>query len=36
MTTTHLDSVMRVVIKGPTNKFEVILQEAISLWQDSR
>ena len=36
MTTTHLDSVMRVAIEGPTNNFEFILQEAISLWKDSR
>ena len=36
MTTTHLDSVMRVAIEGPTKNFELILQEAISLWKDSR
>ena len=29
-------SVMRVAIEGPTKKFEFILQEAISLWKDSR
>jgi hypothetical protein len=34
--TTHLDSVMRVAIEGPTKIFEFILQEAISLWKDSR
>ena len=36
MTTTHWDSVMRVAIEGPTNNFEFILLEAISLWKDSR
>ena len=36
MTTTHLDSVMRVAIEGPTKIFEFILQEAIRLWKDSR
>jgi len=32
----HLDNVMRVAIEGPTKNFEFILQEAISLWKDSR
>ena len=36
MTTTHLDSVMRVAIERPTKNFEFILQEAISLWMDSK
>ena len=36
MTTTNLDSVMRVAIEGPTKNFEFNLQEAISLWKDSR
>jgi hypothetical protein len=27
---------MRVAIEGPTKNFEFILQEAISLWDDSR
>ena len=36
MTTTHLDSVMRVAIEGPTKNFEFILHKAISLWKDSR
>jgi len=36
MTTTHLDSVMRVAIEKPTKNFDFILQEAISLWKDSR
>ena len=36
MTTTHLDSVMRVAIEGPTKIFEFIWHEAISFWKNSR
>ena len=36
MTTTHLDSVMRMAIEGPTKNFEFILEETIFLWKDSR